>query len=197
MSQSLRGKKIAVLVANGFSEKDLTLTQKEVLSSGAQIRIVSMDAGLVNSWNDDSAQGNWGLNFASDQVLSRALAADFDMLLVPGGQRSLEKLQLTGHTRRFIRGFVEADKAVVFYHDAIALLAFAECANGLSVSGPESLRSELEAQGAHWDDQALTQSGAVMSGISDEKTREDFTAAAAQFLIEQASAQAMPQAVAA
>ncbi|MCB1720947.1 MAG: DJ-1/PfpI family protein [Rhodospirillales bacterium] len=197
MSQYLRGQKIAVLVANGFSEKDLTLTQKEILSFGAQIRIVSMDAGLVSSWNDDEGQGIWGLNFASDQVLSRALAADFDVLLVPGGQRSLDKLKMTAHTRRFIRSFVEAGKAVIFFHDALELLAFAECGGGVRVSGPEGVRETLEAQGAIWVDDEMVQSGAVMSGRCDEDTRGDFTAAVAQFLMEQASAGAMSQAVAA
>ena len=132
MKKPLLGEKIAVLVANGFSEKDLTLTQKALINAGASIRIVSMDHGLVNSWNDLG----WGLNFAADQVLSEALAADYDMLLVPGGQRSVEKLKLTAHTRRFIGGFVGMSKPVVFFEEAADLLAFADRAAGIALCGP-------------------------------------------------------------
>lgn len=182
MSQSLRGQKIAVLVANGFSEKDLTLMQKEILHSGAQIRIVSMDAGLVNSWDDEAEPAGWGLNFAADAVLSRALAADYDMLLVPGGERNVEKLQLTAHTRRFIRGFVDAGKAVVFYNNAAQLLPFAECDGEFALAGADA---------------PVVQSGHVLSGVCDAESRGEFTRAAAEFLAAQALAASEPQAVAA
>ncbi|MCB9983201.1 MAG: DJ-1/PfpI family protein [Rhodospirillales bacterium] len=182
MSQSLRGQKVAVLVANGFCEKDLTVLQKEILHSGAQIRIVSMDAGLVNSWDDESTPGGWGLNFAADAVLSRALAADYDMLVVPGGVRNIEKLQLTAHTRRFIRGFVEAGKAVVFYNNAVGLLRFAECEGDFELASAEA---------------PIVQSGHVLSGVCDAQTRGEFIRAAAEFLSLQALAAKEPQAVAA
>jgi len=193
MNKPLLGQKIAVLVANGFSEKDLTLTQKALMQSGAQMRVVSMDPGLVNSWGDESEVGNWGLNFASDQVLNQALAADYDMLMIPGGQRSVEKLKLTAHTRRFIGGFVDAGKPVALYGEGLHLLLFAERAGGLSVCGPEALREKAENQGAIWCDGAIVQSGTVLSGLSNAQTREMFSESVAQFFI----AQMLPDAVAA
>ena len=115
---SLSGQKIAVLVANGFHENHLTQVQRSLQESGAHMQIVSMDHGLVNGWKDDS----WGLHFASDQVLHTALAVDYDILIIPGGARAMEKLSLTGHTRRFIGGFVNAGKAVVAFDEAADLL---------------------------------------------------------------------------
>jgi len=179
MNKPLLGQKIAVLVANGFSEKDLTLTQKAMMHTGANMRIVGMDHGLVNSWNGEG----WGLNFASDQALSRALSADFDMLIVPGGQRSIEKLELTAHTRRFLSGFVETDKPVVLFEEALGLLLFAECADGLTVAGGDGLRDRAEGQGVAWSEAPYVISRNVMSGVSVEETREEFTAAVAEFLI--------------
>ncbi len=193
MNKPLLGQKIAVLVANGFSEKDLTFTQKVLMHSGAQMRIVSMDPGLVNSWNDDAGQEGWGLNFASDQVLNQALAADYDMLIVPGGQRSVEKLELTAHTRRFIGGFVDAGKPVAIYGNALQVLLFAERGEGVRVCGPEALREKAESQGASWCEDVAIQSGHVLSGRSDTETREAFTQTVIAFFIEQS----MPEAVAA
>ena len=53
MSKALLGQKIAVLVANGFQETDMTATQRLLQDTGANVRIVSMDHGLVNSWKDN------------------------------------------------------------------------------------------------------------------------------------------------
>src|SRR5690606_33724615 len=118
-------------------------TQKALLPFGANIRIVSMDHGLVNSWNGLG----WGLHFAADKALNSALAADFSMLVVPGGRRSLEKLKLTAHTKRFISGFVDSRKPVAFFGEAVELLAFAERAAGKTVTGPASCKDTMEMAG--------------------------------------------------
>jgi protease I len=164
MNISLTGQKIAFLVANGFHERDLTEAQRVLQKSGAHVRIVSMDNGLVNSWNDDA----WGLYFAADQALSSALAADFEILVVPGGQRSIEKLKLTAHTRRFVRGFMDAGKAVVLMNDALQLLEFTELAAGRTVSGPPELKAPMQAAGASWADEDVAEDMNLMTGYCDE-----------------------------
>ncbi len=122
MSKSLLGHKIAYLVANGLNEQDLIESQKIVQALGADTRIISMDQGLVSSLNETG----WGLNFAADQALNQSLAADYSAIIVPGGQRSVEKLQLTAHTRRFLRGFYDMNKPVCILKEAEALLEYAE-----------------------------------------------------------------------
>ena len=122
MQKTLLGHKVAFLVANGLNETDLIETQKIVQALGADTRIIGMDQGLVTSLND---QG-WGLNFASDQALNQSLAADYSAVVVPGGKRSVEKLQLTAHTRRFIRGFYDTNKPVCVLNEGADLLSFAE-----------------------------------------------------------------------
>ena len=178
MNKPLLGQRIAVLVANGFSEKDLTFTQKAMAGTGACVRIVAMDHGLVNSW----AGEGWGLNFAADQVLSQALAADYDMLLVPGGRRSIEKLELTAHTRRFIAGFIDTHKPVVFYEDALELLLFSERVKGRTVAGPVCFEARVTEQGGDFSDAPYILSAGVMTGRSDEDTREEYAGAVSQFL---------------
>ena len=77
MHKALAGQKLAVLVANGFCEKDLTEMQRGLMKTGANVKIIGMEQGLVNSWNG----AGWGLNFPADQTLSTALGADFDILV--------------------------------------------------------------------------------------------------------------------
>ncbi|NCT41165.1 MAG: hypothetical protein GW778_05850 [Alphaproteobacteria bacterium] len=124
MQKPLLGHKVAFLAANGLNETDLIGAQKIVQALGGDTRIIGMDQGLVSSLNEHG----WGLNFAADQALNQSLAVDYSAVVVPGGKRSIEKLQLTAHTRRFLRGFYESNKPVCLVNEASELLAFAEIA---------------------------------------------------------------------
>jgi protease I len=118
MSKFLTGTKIAILAANGFTQNDFTQTQRALLAAGATLKVVSPDQGLVNGWEGSA----WGHHFAVDQVLSTVLGADYDMLVVPGGQRSIDKLKTTAHTRRFISSFMNSGKPVAMFGEAAELL---------------------------------------------------------------------------
>ena len=180
MTKALQGRKVAALVANGFSEKDLIAMQKGIIAGGGDVRVISMDQGLVNSWNE--GDGQWGLNFAVDSKLSEALAADFDMLIVPGGKRSMQKLQLTAHTRRFIGGFIDSGKPAVFMDKGLELLLFSERAEGLNIAGPEVYEQAVSEAGATYSDAAVYADGAVFTGHSRAETRDTFVAQAIAFL---------------
>lgn len=121
MSKPLSGVKVAILVANGFEEADMTATQRAMVAAGANARIVSPEPGLVNSWTGQA----WGHHFAIDAALNSALGADFSMLVIPGGQRSIDKLKLTAHTKRFIGSFMAAQKPVAVWAGAMPIMEHA------------------------------------------------------------------------
>jgi len=168
--RSLQGEKIAVLVANGFNERDLTEVQRVLQEYGAHIRIISMDGGLVNSWNGTS----WGLNFAADSMLNEALAVDYSMLLVPGGRRSADKLKLTAHTRRFVNGFLDADKPLALCGEVVELLAHIEKIAGRRVSVADEYKEEAERAGAICDEGAFVVDANLLSFNGSEEAHADF-----------------------
>ncbi|MGQ0527070.1 MAG: DJ-1/PfpI family protein [Alphaproteobacteria bacterium] len=153
------GAVLAVLAAGGLHENDLMETQKAVRKTGIKLKIVSMDQGLLSSWN---AQG-WGLSFAVDTILNQALAADYAALLIPGGKRSINKLKLTAHTKRFISGFIDNGKPVIAIDEGVDLLAFSEKITGRVVSAPESLKATLETAGAEVTDTGIEQDANLMT----------------------------------
>lgn len=176
MTKTLLGEKIAILIANGFHEDDMTASQRALQELGANTRVVGMDNGLVNSWKGDA----WGHHFAADTVLSAALAADYSMLVVPAGQRSMEKLKLTAHTRRFLNGFIDTGKPLALFGGAAELLVFAERAEGRAVSVPESIEEQMRDCGANVVDEDMTFDKNLMTGRSTdipdfvEKMAENF-----------------------
>ncbi|MAE51526.1 MAG: DJ-1/PfpI family protein [Micavibrio sp.] len=160
MSKSFSGDKIAILVANGFTEQDLTHTQRALQAKGANTRIIGMDQGVVNSWTGEA----WGHHFAADCALNTALAADFDMLIIPGGRRSVEKLKLTAHTRRFLGGFIDAGKPVALFNDALELLIFSERAEGRVVAGPQDYSKAVKEAGATYCEDSCVVDGNLITG---------------------------------
>src|SRR6202790_2617313 len=100
MHKPLAGKNIAVLVASGFEEIQMTEPQKALLALGATVRLVGPES-LANGWHGAA----WGHYFPVDAQISSMLSADYDMLLVPGGTRSLVKLAQNPHTRRIVSAF--------------------------------------------------------------------------------------------
>ncbi len=179
MNTLQNGNKLAVLVSNGFNEKDLVDVQRVLLGEGVSMRIISMDNGLTSSWNGS----DWGLNFAADSALNTALAADYDMLVVPGGQRSVDKLKHTAHTRRFINGFVDQSKPVVVMGEALELLEFAGKLSGMTVCGDEAKREMAEQAGATWVEDGFVVDGMVMTGPALSEDSADYVSAIKDFLV--------------
>ena len=118
MIQSLNGKKVLVLVSNGVDEKAVSIVQRDLLKAGATIKTVGTEPGLINSWNGK----DWGIYFAVDTQISAILGSDFDMMVVPSGERSVAKLSVNPHCERIVSSFVSIQKPVCLMGNAVELL---------------------------------------------------------------------------
>ncbi|PZQ48092.1 MAG: DJ-1/PfpI family protein [Micavibrio aeruginosavorus] len=183
MAKTLQSQKIAVLISNGFDEADFLMIQKAMIEQGALLRIVSTDSGLVNGWDGKG----WGHNFAIDAQLNTALGIDYDAVIIPGGQRSLDKLKLTAHSRRFIGSFIAAMKPVICMGDAVQLLAHTDHLSGKTVSGPESKKAICETAGATWSEEAVSVDGLLMTGNTSGETLPAYVAAAVDMMVQTVS----------
>lgn len=157
----LNGMKAAILVANGFNETEMTMFQRGMMEAGAYPKIISVESSLANGWQGTS----WGHYFAVDVQLADALSADYDVLIIPGGQRSLDKLKLTAHTRRFIGGFLAAMKPIMLVGDAGLLFAYTGQAEGLMMTSTPEAKDVVVQAGAVWSEETPTIHRCVMSGV--------------------------------
>ncbi len=190
MQKPLAGMKAAILVANGFNEHDMTVFQRGMMEAGAYPRIISVENGLANGWQGAS----WGHYFAVDCQLADALAADFDILIVPGGQRSLDKLKLTAHTRRFIGGFVAAHKPIMVLGDALNLLVQTGLVNGAMVTGPETLKDAAVEAGAMWSDATPTIYNSMITSAPTEENLKELVETLVNFKLAQIAEDELEQA---
>jgi putative intracellular protease/amidase len=158
MQKPLAGKKIAVLIASGFEEIQMTEPQKALLALGATIKLVGPE-GLANGWHGDS----WGHYFPVDAQISSMLSADYDMLVVPGGARSMVKLAQTPHTKRIVSAFIDDRKPVALIGHGVEVLVIADRAKGMTVTGAAESRAALEEAGATWVESPMHLDGSVLS----------------------------------
>lgn len=158
----LKGETIAILIASGVNETEMTAAQRALIETGATIKMIAPDNGLVQGWHDNI----WGHYFAPDQGLAQALAADYSTLLVPGGQRAMDKLKANPHTARFLKGFLMYGKPVALFGDAVQLLAHVNMAEGKTVAGPEAMEQTLRTAGATWTSEPMAIDTNLLTGMS-------------------------------
>ena len=126
MDHTLAGSAVAIMVASGFEETELTEPQRALLKTGANLKTISPDQGLVNGWHGHG----WGHFFPIDRQIGEVLGADYDMLLLPGGERSVGKLRLNPHTKRIVGHFLDAGKPIAAIGQGVSLLPVARKLKG-------------------------------------------------------------------
>lgn len=119
MVGSMQGMVVALMVASGFTEAEFTELQRGVAKAGATLKTISCDNGLVNGWNETG----FGHYFPVDAHIGDVMAADLDALIIPGGDRSINKLKANLNTGRILRNMIDAQKPVVLFGAAMQLLA--------------------------------------------------------------------------
>ena len=89
MEKKLDGTRVAILVADGFEQVELTGPKEALEEAGAITQIVSPNEESVAGWHHYDA----GDLFDVDVPLAEADASDFDALLLPGGVMNPDKLR--------------------------------------------------------------------------------------------------------
>lgn len=96
--QNLKGKKVAILVTDGFEQVELTEPRKALDAAGAQTSIVSPKEDKVRGWNFT----DWGEELKVDVPLAQAKADEFAALLLPGGVMNPDTLRMDDKAVDFV-----------------------------------------------------------------------------------------------
>jgi protease I len=165
MAEQLNGKKVAIVVADGFEQVEMTEPRKALEDSGAQTQIISLKKGKVKGWQHT----DWGDEFDVDQTIDQAKAEDFDALLLPGGVMNPDKLRRNPAVQKFVRSFFDAGKPVAAICHGPWTLIDAGVARGRKMTSYESIQSDLKNAGVLWSDEpVVVDKGLVTSRKPDD-----------------------------
>jgi protease I len=160
MDNKLKGKKVAILVADGFEQIELTAPREALEASGATIEIVSPADKEVQGWNHDEKADV----FPVDMPLTRARSDDYDALLLPGGVRNPDQLRQLTRALEFVDGFFATGKPVAAICHAPWTLIDAGVVDGRKMTSWPSLKTDLRNAGADWvDTDVVVDKGLVSS----------------------------------
>jgi len=168
MNNDLNNLKVAILVAEGFEQQELTEPQKALEQAGAETLIVSPADGEVQGWNHfDKAE-----KFPVDVPLAEAKADDFDALLLPGGVANPDQLRMQPAAIGFIKDFFTAGKPVAVICHGPWTLIEAGVVKGRKITSWPTLKTDLINAGAEWVDEEVV----VDNGLVSSRKPEDIPA---------------------
>jgi len=160
VTNNLKGKKVAILVADGFEQVELTEPRKALQDAGADTKVVSPAEGRVKGWNHK----DWGDEISVDVALKSAEPEDFDALLLPGGVMNPDHLRMDPDAVKFVRGFVDAGKPIAAICHGPWTLIEAGAVQGRTLTSWPSLKTDITNAGGNWVDQeVVTSRGLVTS----------------------------------
>jgi len=165
MEKRLAGKKVAILVAEGFEQVELTGPRQALDEAGAETKIVSPADGEVQGWNHYDK----GDKFKVDVPLAKADAQDFDALLLPGGVANPDQLRMKPEAVRFVKAFFDAGKPVASICHGPWTLIEAGAVRGRTMTSWPSIKTDLINAGADWvDREVVTDNKLVTSRKPDD-----------------------------
>lgn len=159
--QDLKGRRVAVLMTDGVEQVEYTEPRKYLEQLGVQVTLVSPKrAGEdVQGFNHDQP----GDKFKVEMSVSEARPADFDALLLPGGERNPAELRKNAEAIRFIKEFGDEDKPIAaICHGPWALIEAGIAESKHLTSWPE-IQDDLRKAGAEWTDEEVVVDGKLIT----------------------------------
>ena len=158
--QQLQGKKVAILLTDGFEQVEMTEPRKALQDAGATTHLISPKGGDVKGWDETE----WGDSFPVDLPLAAADPNQYDALLLPGGVLNPDTLRTEPKAVQFVQHFFESQKPVAAICHAPIMLIEADVVRGRKLTSFPSIKTDLKNAGANWvDEEVVTDQGLVTS----------------------------------
>lgn len=140
--------KIAIPIANGFEDSELTVPRDRLRERGHDVTLIGPRSGEVVVGKNRKA------SVTITRQAKQAQASHFDALFIPGGY-SPDHLRTDPEVVRFVREFFESGKLVAAICHGPQLLIEAEVVKGRHLTSWPSVRKDLENAGAEWEDRSV------------------------------------------
>jgi protease I len=166
MADTLKGKTVAILVANeGIEQVELTEPRQALEGAGATVELLAPESGEAQAFNHlDKAD-----SFPVDRVVGDADASNYDALMLPGGVANPDNLRTHPEAVQFIRAFFDAGKPVAAICHAPWTLVEADVVRDRKLTSWPSLQTDIRNAGGQWvDEQVVVDQGLVTSRKPDD-----------------------------
>lgn len=151
----LDGKKIVVLVAEGFEDLEYWVTVMRLREEGAEVISVGMSL--------DPVYGKNALQAQPDAMAEEVDASELDGIVIPGGWAP-DKLRRYPEITGLVRTVYQAGRTVgIICHGGLVAIS-AGIVDGVRATGSLGIKDDLENAGATWVDKPAFREGNLVWG---------------------------------
>lgn len=158
-AEPLSSRRILIMATDGFEQSELEQPLERLQDAGADIDIASIEMGDITGWDED----DWGDEIEVDLKFSDVDIANYDALVLPGGQINPDLLRVNEDAISLIRDFAATGKPVAAVCHAPWLLIEAGLAKGRRMTGYKSIRTDIANAGADVVDEAVVVDGNIIT----------------------------------
>jgi protease I len=172
----IKQSKILIMASDGFEQSELLVPLQKLKAAGATVHVATPDKKSIKGWNEK----DWGETVQADLAISDVSAADYDALVLPGGQINPDVLRLDETAVGLVREFASSGKIVAAICHAPWLLVEAGLAAGREMTSYQSIKTDVKNAGATWVDKEVV----VDDGIVTSRAPGDLPAFVAKIIEE-------------
>jgi protease I len=165
MARKLDGKKVAILVTDGFEQVEMTKPRGALDEAGAETKIVSLKSGKIQGMN----HADKGDKFDVDLTLDEARPEEFDALMIPGGLMNPDALRSNDNALEFTRHFFREGKPVAAICHGPWVLIDAGVVRGRMLTSWPAIKTDVKNAGGKWiNEEVVVDNGLVTSRKPDD-----------------------------
>ena len=165
MARKLEGKRVAILVGDGFEQVEMTKPRDALKEAGAETKIVSLKSGKIQGMNHMEK----GDKFDVDRTLDETRPEEFDALMIPGGLYNPDAMRTNEKALGFVRHFFREGKPVAVICHGPQVLINADVVRGRKMTSWPAIQTDMRNAGARWvDEEVVVDNGLVSSRKPDD-----------------------------
>ena len=151
MSEKLNGRRVAILVTDGFEQVELTEPREALHRAGATTRIIAPEKGKVQGMNHDEKADQFNVDMTTEE----ADPHNFDAVLLPGGVINADALRMDQHAREFVEEIDKEGKPIAVICHGPWLLVSADLVDGRKMTSYHTVQDDIMNAGGNWVDREV------------------------------------------
>ncbi|WP_166361277.1 type 1 glutamine amidotransferase domain-containing protein [Pseudomonas akapageensis] len=159
MTRPLNGKRVAILVTDGFEQVELTGPKSALERSGVKVDILSQHAGQVKGWHHDKPADD----FKVDKTFEATNIDEYDAIVLPGGVQNSDTIRCIPAAQKLIKAHNSEGKPIAVICHGGWLLVSAGLVKGKTMTSYRSLKDDITNAGGRWVDKEVVTDGNLIS----------------------------------
>ncbi|KAB5606987.1 type 1 glutamine amidotransferase domain-containing protein [Bifidobacterium jacchi] len=151
---AVKDAKVLIIVNNwGIEETELTRPLRDLKAAGADVTLAATTLDPCETVEHDRYEGE---TLTPDAKMSDVQAADYDLLVVPGGTCNVDRVRVNEDAITLAQEFAHEGKPIAAICHGAWLLVNADLVEGKTLSPCRYIAADIENAGGHYVDEQLT-----------------------------------------